>query len=104
MFEVIGYVGVFSFVMLFITFQYSMMFLGAYRKDLNNIEKVIGWIPLLPFILMFLLTLYYLLEMGIKNLHRWFELNWGWFFVNGRKRSWWGEYLREKYGNEKNVK
>ena len=48
MFEVIGYVGVFSFVMLFITFQYSMMFLGAYRKDLNNIEKVIGWIPLLP--------------------------------------------------------
>jgi len=28
-------------------------------------------------------------------------MNLGWIFVNGRKRAWWGEYLREKYGNKK---
>jgi hypothetical protein len=27
-------------------------------------------------------------------------MNWGWVFVNGRKQDAWGEYLRNKYGNE----
>ena len=38
----------------------------------------------------------------LKKLNRWFELNCGWFFVNGRKQAAWAEYLRKKYGNEKN--
>jgi hypothetical protein len=29
-------------------------------------------------------------------------MNFGWFFVNGRKQAAWAEYLRKKYGNEKN--
>ncbi len=34
-----------------------------------------------------------------KKIIKWFELNWGWFFINGRKQAAWGEYLRKKYGN-----
>jgi len=30
---------------------------------------------------------------------KWFEMNWGWFFVNGRKRDRWAAYLRKKYGH-----
>ena len=36
----------------------------------------------------------------MKRLIKWFEMNWGWDFVNGRKQDAWGEYLRNKYGNE----
>lgn len=32
-----------------------------------------------------------------KRLNKWFEINWGWFFVNGRKQAEWADYLREKY-------
>lgn len=35
----------------------------------------------------------------IKKINKWFELNWGWFFINGRKQDEWAEYLRKKYGN-----
>ncbi len=34
-----------------------------------------------------------------KRLNKWFEINWGWFFVNGRKRSEWSDYIRNKYKN-----
>ena len=36
----------------------------------------------------------------MKKLIKWFEMNWGWVFVNGRKQDAWGKYLRNKYGNE----
>jgi hypothetical protein len=29
---------------------------------------------------------------------KWFEINLGWFFINGRKKEEWCEYLKEKYG------
>jgi hypothetical protein len=28
---------------------------------------------------------------------KWFEINLGWFFVNGRKQEQWNKYLKEKY-------
>jgi hypothetical protein len=34
-----------------------------------------------------------------KRVIKWFELNFGWFFINGRKRAVWAEYLRKKYKN-----
>lgn len=37
--------------------------------------------------------------MGAKIL-KWFELNLGWFFVNGRKQKNWVEYLKNKYQNQ----
>lgn len=36
----------------------------------------------------------------MKQVIKWFEINWGWFFVSGRKQSYWAEYLRNKYGND----
>jgi len=32
----------------------------------------------------------------LKKLKKWFEMNWGWFFINGRKQAAWAEYLRKK--------
>jgi len=31
---------------------------------------------------------------------KWFEMNWGWFFTNGRKQDAWARQLRKKYGND----
>lgn len=36
-----------------------------------------------------------------KYFIKWFEMNWGWFFVNGRKQAAWAEYLRKKYNENK---
>jgi thymidine kinase len=33
----------------------------------------------------------------LKRLQKWFDLNVGWFFVNGRKQEAWFEYLKNKY-------
>jgi hypothetical protein len=33
------------------------------------------------------------------SINKWFELNWGWFFINGNKQDEWYEYLRKKYGS-----
>jgi hypothetical protein len=32
-----------------------------------------------------------------KKIMKWFELNLGWFFVNGRKQEMYVEYLKNKY-------
>jgi len=36
----------------------------------------------------------------IRKINKWFELNLGWFFVNGRKQEDWAKYLKNKYGND----
>ena len=33
----------------------------------------------------------------IRKINKWFEINVGWIFINGRKREWWENYLKEKY-------
>tara|TARA_Y100000593_G_C4255422_1_gene309390 strand:+ start:431 stop:559 length:129 start_codon:yes stop_codon:yes gene_type:complete len=33
----------------------------------------------------------------LKKIERWFDLKFGWFFVNGFKHDEWLEYLQEKY-------
>ena len=30
-------------------------------------------------------------------MRKWFEINLGWFFINGRKQQQWNEYLKKKY-------
>ena len=35
---------------------------------------------------------------SMKRLIKWFEMNWGWFFINGRKQARYAAYLRKKYG------
>jgi|TARA_R110002020_G_scaffold452836_4_gene667391 hypothetical protein len=39
----------------------------------------------------------------MKKVIRWFELNLGWFFINGFKRDDWEEYLKEKYKKTNNM-
>jgi hypothetical protein len=34
----------------------------------------------------------------MKKIIKWFELNFGWFFVNGNKQNEWKEILKKKYG------
>lgn len=31
-------------------------------------------------------------------MSKWFEINLGWFFINGRKQEQWNKYLKQKYG------
>ena len=33
------------------------------------------------------------------KITKWFELNLGWLFINGRKQEYWNEYLKNKYKN-----
>ena len=33
-------------------------------------------------------------------MKKWFEINLGWFFINGRKQEQWNEYVKEKYKNK----
>jgi hypothetical protein len=35
-----------------------------------------------------------------QKFEKWFEMNLGWFFVNGRKQAAWAAYLRKKYGKD----
>lgn len=37
-----------------------------------------------------------------RKFEKWFDLNLGWFFVNGRKQEAWIEQLKEKYPEEVN--
>jgi hypothetical protein len=34
-----------------------------------------------------------------KRFKRWFDLNLGWIFINGRKQEEWREYLKKEYGD-----
>lgn len=36
----------------------------------------------------------------IYKINKWFEINVGWFFVNGQKVDWYNNYLKEKYNEE----
>jgi hypothetical protein len=38
----------------------------------------------------------------LQRLNRWFELNLGWFFVNGRHADAYRDYLKDKYGKKDN--
>ena len=40
-----------------------------------------------------------MIKKTFYRINKWFELNLGWFFVNGRKQEVWEEYLRKKYKN-----
>ena len=38
----------------------------------------------------------------MKKFMKWFELNVGWFFVNGFKEDDWHDYLNQKYKTKNN--
>ena len=101
MFEIIGKIAVFFILFITIFLQYFIMSVGMVRKNNNRMENIIGWIPFLPFILMTIVLIYLIMESMWYKLNKWFEINLGWFFINGRKQEHWHRYLRKKYGKEK---
>jgi len=36
----------------------------------------------------------------LKRFEKWFDLNLGWFFINGSKQEDWSELLKQKYPEE----
>lgn len=97
MFEIIGYVTVSMMVSVLLMIQYFIIIPHASYDRTNTVERLIGLIPLVPFIIMILMLMYFIVENLIFRFVRWFEINCGWFFINGRKRDTWARYLREKY-------
>lgn len=97
MFELIGIMAVYAFILLILVTQYALMITGVVKQDLNKIGHIIGWIPFLPFILMFIATFWYVFIYVYKNFKKWFELKWCWIFIRPKKRVVWAEYIRKKY-------
>lgn len=100
MFEIIGISVVFLFIFFLLFIQYILVCEGVMKDSLKWYGKVISWIPLLPYVVFFVVTLNFLIMILVNKFIKWFELNLGWFFVNGRKQSDWADYLRKKYGKE----
>lgn len=101
MFEVIGFITVFFLITFILFMQYFLMSAGVVRKDLSKFQNFMGWIPFAPLVIIFLITIFFIIRNMVENVKKWFELNLGWFFINGRKRDQWAKYLREKYGDNK---
>lgn len=37
----------------------------------------------------------------LYNINKWFEIHWGWFFINPHKQEDWYKYLNNKYNKDK---
>jgi len=48
-----------------------------------------------------LTTFIFKIRSWAVTLNTWFEINCGWFFVNGRKQEDWQKYIKTKYHNER---
>ena len=101
MFELIGKIMVFIIISFILFMQYFLMCAGVVRKDLSKFQNFMGWVPFAPLIIVFFITIFFILRNMLFKINKWFELNLGWFFVNGRKQDQWAEYLKEKYGKSK---
>jgi hypothetical protein len=60
-----------------------------------------GWVPFAPIIIVFFITIFFIIRNILYSFNKWFEINLGWFFINGRKQEEWVKYLKEKYGDNK---
>jgi len=101
MFEIIGKFTVFFVITFTLFIQYSLMCAGVVRKDISKFQNFMGWVPFAPLIIVFFITVFFIVRNMLYSFKKWFEINLGWFFINGRKQDQWGKYLREKYGNNK---
>jgi len=100
MFEIIGIVFTVIFIFLLLFIQYTLILFGVMKESLKWYGRVISWIPLLPYFIYFILTISFIIMIMFDKFVKWFELNLGWFFINGRKQSYWSEYLKNKYKDE----
>ena len=103
MFEIIGYITVSMMVSVLLMIQYFIIIPHPSYDRTNTVERLIGLIPLVPFVMMIVMLMYFIVELLIVKFVKWFEINFGWFFINGRKRAAWAEHLRKKYEKENDV-
>jgi hypothetical protein len=101
MFEIIGKFTVFFLITFTLFIQYSLMCAGVVRKDISKFQNFMGWVPFAPLIIVFFITFFFIMKNMVYSFKKWFEINLGWFFMNGRKQDQWVEYLKNKYGNDK---
>jgi hypothetical protein len=40
------------------------------------------------------------MKNSLKRFEKWFDLNLGWFLINGNKQEDWREHLKQKYPEE----
>jgi len=95
--QIVLYSILFLFAFFLIFIQYTILSLGIMKENLSRYIYLVNWIPFVPYLIVFLVTVTYLIMKIFKGFVKWFEMNWGWFFVNGRKQDAWGRYLRDKY-------
>ena len=74
---------------------------GVVRKDISKFQNFMGWVPFAPLIIVFFITFFFIMKNMLYSFKKWFEINLGWFFINGRKQDQWVKYLKNKYGNDK---
>ena len=101
MFEIIGKFTVFFVITFTLLIQYSLMCAGVVRKDISKFQNFMGWVPFAPIIIVFFITFFFIMKNMLYSFKKWFEINLGWFFINGRKQDQWVKYLKNKYGNDK---
>ena len=101
MFEIIGKFTVFFVITFTLFIQYSLMCAGVVRKDISKFQNFMGWVPFAPIIIVFFITFFFIMKNMLYSFKKWFEINLGWFFINGRKQDQWVKYLKNKYGNDK---
>ena len=70
-------------------------------KFLPNYEMIMEDNILNLIFISFFITIFFIIKNILYSFNKWFEINLGWFFINGRKQDQWGKYLREKYGDNK---
>jgi hypothetical protein len=101
MFEIIGKITVYIIISFILFMQYFLMCAGVVRKDLSKFQNFMGWVPFAPLVIVFFISIFFILRNMLYNFKKWFDLNLGWFFINGRKQDQWAKHLRDKYGDGK---
>jgi hypothetical protein len=97
MLSFLGFMFIFSVLVGLIIFQYSLMVISTISGDVKPFFRFLYWIPILPYIILIFILFYLLFVRIFTTTNKFFELNFGWIFINGRKREQWVNYLREKY-------
>jgi hypothetical protein len=69
MFELIGIITFYCFIITILLFQYTLLISGVVRKDLNWFGKIVSWVPFIPFIIMSITLLLYFSSLLFRKMN-----------------------------------
>lgn len=69
MFELIGIITFYCFIITILLFQYTLLISGVVRKDLNWFGKIVSWVPFIPFIIMSITLLFYFSSLLFRKMN-----------------------------------